>query len=1132
MGDINKYVISIVGKKKMPYWVVWHVSSSSENKRNLDNIKPMDLIALIPYDEDRNNNTHADNNDTSIKYDKLKDMLKCTKHVIGLVDIGSNKFDNIFDIKLINEDNLPSKVNNEKTRLKLNFITCNKFHAYVLCNLMTNIREFQSIYLSRNCPLFNLILNPVGENKVEKGLCNMNINNNYINDCDKDKNDKLKKELEKLTRQEKLILKILSKYNLLNKSQIEAVKLILLNKNNISLIQGPPGTGKTKTVIGIVSVLYALLYKKNYEKDKKKKDLLYNEQINNTKKKKKILVCSPSNSAIDEIAKRILNEGLLNFTNLINSYENKIKKNNITSQKCGSNNKKKILLGDNDLYNSSDISDFLGEDQPSNFSNDKKEKSSKGMVLLKGLKNVDKLNNNNISSEKMNQFKKQTIAPKCIRIGLSKRTHEEIQRISLDYIFNKKKSSDENLYHVHFEKRKSKLTYSIEAVDYTKLKINEMKNDLSLNNSEKYSFDCNDINGKFMFQKVEFIERFFSDEYINNLDKKYLENLLYLYNESSSHYDWSIQKLISERNYLDECMTRLIETDEQIGSFYTSNNKENMLFDSEIIFSTLSGSASPVIENLEFEYLIIDEACQCVELSCLIPFRLKVKNIIMVGDPKQLPATTFSSDCRKYGYSRSLFERLLLCNVSSVLLNIQYRMRPEICYFPNNYFYNGLIKNADILSNKPFFYYFQDLDFFGCYKFINIDGIESMTYNKSYINYVEAYFIYKLVLYIKNIISKHQDHTKSVPNLYKLPVHFSLKDIGIICPYQSQVHLIRNMFEESFEDKIPFPEVSTVDAFQGREKHIIIFSCVRSKLEVLENSKLLHKMGTYKKADDKWKKTKERYVIYDSDDNAEYSMNENEDNSDNDDDNNKEWKYDYNDGVHTKKWISSKMPNIKNENDFRAIQKFGNNIGFLKDERRLNVALTRAKDYLWIIGNRKNLEMNETWDCLIQNAIIRKCYLDLKINFENSTTENIIKEKVNDFFIHLENDINEKKYESSEMSSNLSSNSCIIKEEHDEEENYDEIIVDDDKLFKNKNKFRLNKNKYKQNTIWNNSGDNEFSFSRAYTGNSYWSNYSNKEREKNKNYDKKGKRKINDSLLDDDLLTKRRKYDPYDNSNV
>jgi DNA polymerase alpha-associated DNA helicase A len=51
------------------------------------------------------------------------------------------------------------------------------------------------------------------------------------------------------------------------------------------LIQGPPGTGKTQTIRGIISMIY--------------------EKCN------KILVCTPSNKAVDEILKRIHFQGLL-----------------------------------------------------------------------------------------------------------------------------------------------------------------------------------------------------------------------------------------------------------------------------------------------------------------------------------------------------------------------------------------------------------------------------------------------------------------------------------------------------------------------------------------------------------------------------------------------------------------------------------------------------------------------------------------------------------------------------------------------------------------------------------------------------------------------------------------------------
>lgn len=51
--------------------------------------------------------------------------------------------------------------------------------------------------------------------------------------------------------------------------------------NSIKLIQGPPGTGKTHTIVGIV------------------------QMIIQSGAAKRILICTPSNKAIDEIIDRL-----------------------------------------------------------------------------------------------------------------------------------------------------------------------------------------------------------------------------------------------------------------------------------------------------------------------------------------------------------------------------------------------------------------------------------------------------------------------------------------------------------------------------------------------------------------------------------------------------------------------------------------------------------------------------------------------------------------------------------------------------------------------------------------------------------------------------------------------------------
>ena len=73
---------------------------------------------------------------------------------------------------------------------------------------------------------------------------------------------------------------------------------------------------------------------------------------------------------------------------------------------------------------------------------------------------------------------------------------------------------------------------------------------------------------------------------------------------------------------------------------------------------TLFASGHPCLEASCFPVVICDEAAQCVEVSTLIPLRHGATQCVMVGDHKQLSATTFSRSAALKGFDISLFERL------------------------------------------------------------------------------------------------------------------------------------------------------------------------------------------------------------------------------------------------------------------------------------------------------------------------------------------------------------------------------------------------------------------------------------------------------------------------------------------
>lgn len=345
--------------------------------------------------------------------------------------------------------------------------------------------------------------------------------------------------------------------------------------------------------------------------------------------------------------------------------------------------------------------------------------------------------------------------------------------------------------------------------------------------------------------------------------------------------------------------------------------RKSILKEAEIVVTTLSGCGgdlygvcsesvsnykfSTTSEDALFDAVVIDEAAQALEPATLIPLQLLRSSgtkCIMVGDPKQLPATVLSDVASTFLYQCSMFERLQRAGHPVIMLNEQYRMHPEICRFPSLYFYDSKLLNGNQMSNisAPF----HEIEGLGPYIFFDIvDGRELHGKNSG-----------ALSLY-----NEHEaDAAVEVLRFFKksYPSEFAGGRIGVITPYKSQLSLLRSRFSSALGSSTAADmEFNTVDGFQGREVDILILSTVRA-------------------AEDPRR-------------------------------------------------IDSSRVNSSNR------------IGFVADVRRMNVALTRAKISLWILGNARTLRTNDSWAALIRDAKDRNLVISVQRPYESLFQEAFMK---------------------------------------------------------------------------------------------------------------------------------------------
>lgn len=368
---------------------------------------------------------------------------------------------------------------------------------------------------------------------------------------------------------------------------------------------------------------------------------------------------------------------------------------------------------------------------------------------------------------------------------------------------------------------------------------------------------------------------------------------------------------------------------------------------SEILFTTMNSAGHPSLESLQFVVAVVDEAAQSSEPSLLIPLRKGCKQCVLVGDPYQLPPTIFSDRAKTRGYGRSLFERLLDTGHPKVLLNTQYRMLPELSAFPCATFYAGQIKDGSNVVNPGYCpTYIASVgktkdgmkgkdNLLPPLAFIDLESSQDLESQESLSrwNEEEAQVCVALLRLLASEVTQSAQYciegkysdtmannsiagptarsdTSSRSNLT------NSVSVGVISPYSAQVSELRRLLKieglfppdvvttcnvstpkpastkststkstliiknsccvrqnDSVRATLPINvldvEVNTVDGFQGKEKDVIIISCVRASDE--------------------------------------------------------------------------------------------EGVGFLADYRRLNVALTRARFALYVIGHAPTLKQNDIW---------------------------------------------------------------------------------------------------------------------------------------------------------------------------
>ena len=272
-------------------------------------------------------------------------------------------------------------------------------------------------------------------------------------------------------------------------------------------------------------------------------------------------------------------------------------------------------------------------------------------------------------------------------------------------------------------------------------------------------------------------------------------------------------------------------------------------------------------EESKFDYLVIDEAGQ-FSLADALSVTRGAHNLVLLGDPQQLAQVSKAS--HSFGADVSVLEyvvgpRRVIEENRGSFLGSSYRMRPEVCQFISEEFYESYLKTADARCSLRTIENDED----GLRSFqIMVREINGEALPDRVINSIEEARQVKEV--INSLKGKTWTDVEEVEGGFETEERkLLMENFMVMAPYRAQVSLIRSLlepddfyFEDSWsqEEWATFQEfendynskdsdkrkkarewwngqmakiVGTVDKFQGREAPVVIYSLTTSREDLI-----------------------------------------------------------------------------------------------------------------------------------------------------------------------------------------------------------------------------------------------------------------------------------------------------------